>query len=135
MTYRAFNQHAQYFRYAVVGIANNAIGYFFYLLFTGLGAGPKATMTCLYCIGVGLGFIGHRKITFRHKGSITRSVALYLLAHMIGYAINFSMLYFLSDKLRFSHQWVQALAVVCVAVYLFLSFKYFVFPNVTPEVK
>jgi putative flippase GtrA len=112
-----------------VGIANNAIGYLIYLFFTSFGSGPKMTMTCLYCIGTGLGYIGHRQITFKHKGSITKSSLIYLFAHVIGYSINFLMLHFLSDKLQLPHQWIQALAVVVVAIYLFLSLKYLVFRN------
>jgi putative flippase GtrA len=135
MMHRALSKSAQFLRYAFVGIASNAIGYFVYLFFTGFGTGPKVTMTGLYCIGAGLGFIGHRQITFRHKGSIPRSIVIYLFAHLIGYGINFSMLYFLSDKLLYPHQWVQAFAVVVVAIYLFLSFKYLVFPSLTTEEK
>jgi hypothetical protein len=41
----------------------------------------------------------------------------------------------LSDKLLYPHQWVQAFAVVVVAIYLFLSFKYLVFPSLTTEEK
>jgi hypothetical protein len=42
----------QFLRYATVGLPSNLVLYAFYLIGTGLGAGPKATITMLYGFGL-----------------------------------------------------------------------------------
>lgn len=52
----------------------------------------------------------------------------YIIAHCFGYLINLVILIIFVDELGFVHQWVQAIAIVIVAAFLFLAFKFFVFP-------
>lgn len=120
---------SQLFRYAIVGIANNIAGYMFYLLITYLGATPKITMTLLYAVGAAVGFWGNRKLTFAHQGSVLGAGVRYLIAHCFGYLINLAILLVLVDQLGYAHQWVQAIAIFVVAAFLFLAFKFFVFPD------
>lgn len=117
----------QMLRYAVVGIANNSIGYLIYLLLTQLGAAPKLTMTLLYCAGATLGYAGNRRFTFAHRGNVMASGQRYLLAHFLGYLMNLAILIVFVDRLGYPHQWVQAAAIFIVAVFLFIAFKFFVF--------
>lgn len=120
---------SQLFRYAIVGIANNATGYMVYLLITYLGATPKISMTLLYAVGATVGFWGNRKLTFAHQGSVLGAGVRYLIAHCFGYLINLAILLVLVDQLGYAHQWVQAIAIFVVAAFLFLAFKFFVFPD------
>ena len=117
----------QVLRYAVVGIANNSIGYLIYLLLTHLGAAPKLTMTLLYCAGATLGYAGNRRFTFAHRGNVMASGQRYLVAHFLGYLMNLAILIVFVDRLGYPHQWVQAAAIFIVAVFLFIAFKFFVF--------
>jgi putative flippase GtrA len=117
----------QFIRYVIVGISVNLIGYCFYLLITYLGIPPKNTMTLLYTIGVILGYIGHKKISFSHSGSKVITGVKFILAHAVGYLINLGMLMYFADKLHYPHQFVQAAAIFVVALYLFIVFKTFVF--------
>lgn len=117
----------QLIRYGFVGIISNLTGYLVYLLATYYGTTPKITMSFLYAIGATLGFLGNRKFTFAHKGNILGSGLRYLLAHFIGYLINLALLIILVDKLGYAHQWIQAIAIFIVAIFLFLAFKFFVF--------
>jgi putative flippase GtrA len=116
-------------RYGLVGAISNASLYFVYLLITYFGVEPKKVMTILYVIGAFLGFIGHRKWTFTHKGALLGSGARYFIAHLFGYLINFLILLTFVDKLGYPHQWVQATAIFVVAGFLFVTFRYFVFPK------
>lgn len=120
---------SQLFRYGLVGVVTNLALYFFYLSITYLGIEPKKAMTISYIVGVFLGFIGHRKWTFMHKGALLGSGARYIIAHLFGYLINFLILLTFVDKLGYPHQWVQAAAIIVVAAFLFVTFRYFVFPN------
>jgi putative flippase GtrA len=120
---------SQLFRYGLVGVVTNLALYFFYLLITYLGIEPKMAMTISYIIGAFIGFIGHRKWTFAHKGALLGSGARYFIAHLFGYLINFLILLTFVDRLGYSHRWVQAAAIIVVAGFLFVTFRYFVFPK------
>jgi putative flippase GtrA len=100
-----------------------------YLLVTNLGATPKITMTLLYGVGAAIGFMGNRKLTFAHKGSLLGSGVRYIIAHCFGYLINLAILIVLVDKLGYPHQLVQAIAILVVAAFLFMVFKFFVFTD------
>lgn len=119
----------QFFRYGLLGIATNAIGYSLFLLITYFGGEHKRTMTLLYALGAIIGFLGNRQWTFAHKGAALGSGTRYLIAHFLGYLINLLILLTLVDRLGYSHQWVQAAAIIVVAGFLFCAFKYFVFPT------
>lgn len=120
----------QFLTYGIVGLSLNLILYFLYLIFVTLGADPKLSMTLVYVIGVVVGFYSHRKITFAHTGSVSRSITRFLIAHGIGYIINLSCLFILVDTFGFAHQLIQALSILIVALYLFIIFKFWVFPEV-----
>lgn len=117
----------QLMRYGLVGFGINAILYSFYLLLVFLGAEPKISMSVVYVIGLGIGFYGHRKLTFSHTENYKHAIARYLIAHLGGYSINFLLLLILVDFMGLSHALVQAVSIFIVAAYLFIIFKYWVF--------
>lgn len=117
----------QVFRYGIFGISRNSLGYITYLLITYLGVSPKIAMSILYCVGTVVGFFGNRKFIFVHDGSMLKSGIRYLVAHLMGYIINLVILIVMVDKLGYAHQWVQVLAIIVVAGFLFMCFKVFVF--------
>lgn len=119
----------QLLRYGLVGVLQNLTMYLLYLLITYFGAEPKQVMTGLYIVGASIGFIGHRNWTFSHEGAVIGSGARYVIAHLFGYLINYLMLLTFADKLGYPHQWVQASAIIVVALFLFVTFRYFVFPK------
>jgi putative flippase GtrA len=114
-------------RYAAVGLALNAAGYALYLGATWLGAGHKTTMSVLYAAFVAAGYWGHRRWAFRHRGDVPSSLARYLVAHALGYGLNLLLLAWFADHLGFPHQLVQAAAIVAVAGFLFVAFRFFAF--------
>lgn len=117
----------QALRFAAVGAATNAVGFVLYLLATGLGGTPKATMSVLYVVGTATGFWGNRTVTFGHSGSLTRAGVRYAAAYAVGYLINFAILAVMVDRLGYPHQVAQAIATVLVAVFLFVALKLYVF--------
>ncbi len=119
----------QIIRYGIVGVLNNLLGYLIYLLITFFWLDPKVAVSILYPIGATTAYFGHAKYSFSYQGNHTNAVLRYAFAHFVGYSVNVFMLFILSDKLKFSHQAVQALAIVVVAGILFLMFRYFVFPH------
>ncbi len=117
-------------RYAFVGIVSNLVGYLVYFLVTYIGISPKIAMTILYVVGATSGYIGNRKFTFAYNGSFMGSGFRYLIAQFLGYLINLFILIVFVDCYTYPHQWVQAAAIFIVAGFLFIAFKFFVFPNV-----
>ena len=117
----------QLIRYGLVGLVSNAAIYFVYLLITYLGIEPKTAMTLVYIIGASIGFIGNRKWTFAHRGDSSSAALRYVLAHLFGYLLNLLILFTFVDHLGYVHQWVQAVAIIIVAGFLFVVFKYLVF--------
>lgn len=103
--------------------------YFVYLLTTYLGVEPKKAMTLLYIIGASIGFVGHRKWSFSHRGDATQAAIKYAAVHLSGYMLNLLILSIFVDRLGYAHQVVQAVAIIAVAGFLFIVFKYFVFPK------
>lgn len=119
----------QVIRYGFVGVLNNLLGYLIYLLITFFGVDPKLAITILYPVGAVTAYFGHLKYSFSYRGTYASTMLRYALAHLVGYGVNFAMLFVLSDELKLPHQAVQASAIFVVAGILFLMFKYFVFPH------
>lgn len=119
----------QLFRFGVIGLLQNGIGYGLYLILTLAGLPPKPTMTVLYLVGATASFLANRRFTFGHTGKLTHAGIRFVLAHLGGYLINLLLLWWLVDKNGYPHQWVQAGAIFIVAAYLFVSFRFFVFPD------
>jgi putative flippase GtrA len=119
----------QFLKYSLIGIVSNGTGYVLYLILTSLSLEPKVAMTLVYLTGATIGFIGNRQWTFRHTGKISSSLAKYTLVHSFGYLLNYSILHVFVDRMGYPHQIVQAIAIIIVAVFLFVTFKIIVFRN------
>lgn len=119
--------HTQVIRYTVVGLASNSALYLLYLTITALGVGHKSAMTGLYLFGILQTFIFNKRWTFAHSGATKPSLCRYLAAYGMGYILNLVMLQVFVDRLGFAHQIVQGVAVVLVAIILFLLQRYWVF--------
>lgn len=117
----------QLFHYSLVGIGSNLVGYIIYLLITYFGGTPKTTMSILYGVGATISFWGNRKLTFAHKGNLLGTLVRYFFAHSLGYCLNLVILIVMVDNFGYAHQWVQAIAILIVAFFLFFTFKFFVF--------
>lgn len=117
----------------MVGLATNAAGYLLYLAVTSLGVEPKRGMTALYVLGMAVGFAGNRSWAFSHQGPMLGPLGAYLAAHAVGYGLNLLILAVFVDRLGYAHQWVQAVAIVVVAAFLFVAFRYIVFAPMGPR--
>ncbi len=115
--------------YGIIGLTSNLVGYAAYLALTHWGAEPKLAMSLLYAIACSIGFFGNRRWTFGHQGSVLRAALRFLAAHFLGYLMNLSILVVFVDRLGYPHQVVQALAIFVVAAFLYIAFRWFVFPQ------
>jgi len=123
----ASGTHAQFLRYAAVGLTSNILLYLTYLALTRIGVGHKTAMTGLYVISVLITFLANRNWTFQHRGAAQTTLIRYLTAYAVGYLLNFVLLWLAADRMGLPHQLVQFVAIFLVAVSLFLMQKYWVF--------
>lgn len=122
----------QFISYTLIGLLTNVLGYALYVALTYLWGSPKLTMTLLYCTGALTGFLANRRYTFEHEDHIGLAGARYLMVQFSGYLLNLGLLLLFVDWLGFSHQIVQAVAIVVVAIFLFVLLRIFVFvPSLT----
>lgn len=117
----------QLVRYGIVGLMSNGLGYAIFLCLTYMGIGPKQAMSLLYLSSIGFSYWGNWRWTFTHNGSLLNTSGRFLLTHTVGYLLNFLLLLLFVDRWGYPYQWVQALAIIIVALFVFTAFKFFVF--------
>lgn len=121
--------HLQALRFAVVGLASNAVLYLIYLSMTSAGVGPKLAMSLVYAIGVAQTFLFNKRWTFNHLGRHDTALMRYLTVYAGGYLVNLAVLAWLVDGWGLPHQLVQGAMILTLAAVLFLLQKYWVFRN------
>lgn len=117
----------QLFLYGITGVVLNLFGFVLYLLITRFGVEPKLAMTCLYGVGVVTSFFANKYLVFRRQYAGYEVFIKFCMAHIVGYIINFLLLYYFYNLLGFAHEIVQFVAMFLVALYLFVVFKLLVF--------
>ncbi len=119
----------QFVRFVIIGVVSNAIGYGLYLAITAFGVMPSHAVTAIYITSATLAYFGNKSLTFTSNASVWSTGARYIIAQLIGYAINIALLAILHDYYGYSHQLVQLIAIGVVAVYLYITLKVFVFQD------
>jgi putative flippase GtrA len=111
----------------VVGAATNALGFAIYVLFTRLGVSPVLTISVFYPVHISSAFYFNKKWSFNHHGRLSTSAVRFLIAYVGCYLLNVIVLKFFNGYCGYSHLIVQAIAILVIAVLLFLTQKYWVF--------
>jgi len=117
----------QFFRYALVGVGSNAIGYGLYLLITSIGFGSIQGMSLVYITACLISFVGNKRWTFADPSRSKSLLPRYFFSHIAGYLSNLLLLLAFHVQFGLPHQWVQLFAAIFVAIELFLLNKYYVF--------
>ena len=119
--------HIQMLRFAVVGLASNAVLYLVYLGMTAAGMGPKLAMSLVYGIGVAQTFLFNKRWTFKHDGRLDTAFIRYISVYAAGYLANLLVLAWLVDGLGYPHQIVQGVMILALAGCFFILQKLWVF--------
>lgn len=114
--------------YILVGIGSNFLGYLLYLL-GAFWLDPKVAMTVLYFTGIGISYIGNRKFTFPEARSSSFTLIRYFAVYLLGYILNLFLILFFVDILGYQHQLVQGIAILLVAIFLFIGLRFMVFTH------
>lgn len=115
--------------YAMAGVLINTAGFITYIIITNFGGAPKPTMSFLYLSGVFVSFFTNSQLSFSYAGSMSKAFFRFLTVHALGYSINLLILFVFVDLLAYSHQYVQGMSILIIAIFLFIAFRYFVFAN------
>jgi putative flippase GtrA len=118
------------YRYSVVGLLNNAWGYFLYLFVTWLGMDPRLAVSMFYPVAAVSAYFAHAKYSFNYQMGVTSAKFRFVIAQIIGYLVNVTMLSVLVERFGYPHQIVQAAAIFVIAGVLFFLFRFYVFPVV-----
>jgi putative flippase GtrA len=121
-------------RFVVVGVANNLIGFGAFVVLSLMGVAAVPAMTVSYGIGIVISFVGNRKWTFGHSGSIVRTLFRFAAANVVGYGINYALLGLFVSLLGLPQIPGQLFATCSVAVCTFLMMRLWVFPSVKTNV-
>ena len=118
---------SQLARYALTGLAANALLYGCYLILS-TRLGHTLAMTITYCSSVLCTFVFNRRWTFGHRGRASGALFRYVVTYVLGYVVNLFALSLLVDTAGLPHQAVMAALIAISAGVIFLAQKYWVFP-------
>ena len=90
---------------------------------------PKVVVAVFYPVGALISFFANKEWSFSYSGPLGSSMLRFVIAHFFGYFMNLGILYVCVDLLSYPHELVQIAAIFLVALFLFLAFRYFVFPE------
>ena len=119
-------------RFVMVGLGVNIFLYLTYLVLVHAGTGVKSAMTIAYATGVVAGFLLNRQWTFSFDGGLSGPFWKYIIAYLSGYILNYICLLVFVDLAGLSHQLVQGLVVIVLAILMFAAQKYWIF-RMAPE--
>lgn len=120
------------FRYCWVGIGINLSCYLTFFCLVTAGLPPKIVVSVLYVVGIAVGYVVHRSVSFRSRARHRVSIPGYLGAHVVGFATNLGLIVVLSDGLGWDVRLVQLVAIGVVAAELFVLMQVVAFrPEMT----
>lgn len=118
----------QAIRFLLVGSANTIAGLCFIYGLIFFGVGPVIANFVGYAVAVPLGYVSHALVSFDYRGRHARSFPRYLIALVIAYVINLTILLGVMKILFLSKYLAQIPAFMSYAVVFLLLNRHFVFP-------
>lgn len=116
-------------RFAVVGLTSNLLGYLLFVGLSLLGASAFAALTGSFLLSMVISYFGNRGFTFAHHGSWRSSAAKFLAVAAFAYGFNFGILWLFVQLWGMPQIVVQFFAVGAVALGTFTLMRLWVFPR------
>jgi putative flippase GtrA len=115
-------------RYALVGVANTALGFGCILVLQEfLEVQPYLANGVGFAMGLCMSYFLNRRFAFRSSRAHTVAAPAFLLAAAVSFAVNMAVLRLGLTILGLPDSWAQGLAVVSYAVCFYLLNRYVVF--------
>lgn len=116
-------------RFAVVGLSSNLLGYLLFVGLSLLGASAFTALTGSFLLSMVISYFGNRGFTFAHQGNWRRSAAKFLAVAVFAYCFNFGILWLFVQLWGMPQIVVQFFAVGAVALCTFTLMRWWVFPT------
>jgi putative flippase GtrA len=121
------NQSGTLARFLLVGVMNTLTTLSLIFLAKGwMGLGDAAANALGYAVGLTLSFILNRRWTFRHQGSISRSLPAFLAVQALAYLLNLTCVLSLIE-LGVNAYLAQAMGIPPYTLASYLGSRYLVF--------
>lgn len=117
----------QLVRYGVVGVGVNIMGYLAFLGMMAAGLHHQLAATLMFVLAVLASYLVNRNWSFQHKGRVGRSFANYAALYFAAWLLDVLVLWIFIDAMHYHYAIVQGLAIVGIALLLFLGQRYWVF--------
>lgn len=119
---------ARVVRFGAVGVGNGLVyAGVVAALVHGAGIAPTPASVAGYCASVPLGFVGHRRLSFRSNGRWTAEALRFVLIQAINLAITIVAMHGATAWLRLAWGWGAAATVVLIPIANFLCLNFWVF--------
>lgn len=125
--FQALTKYREIFMFGIIGVATNILGYCTYLFLTYWGLTPRITITILYPMFFLISFFVHRRFSFRSQSEVHIAGPKYIFTQVVGFLVNWILLFVFVDLGNFDHRIIQALAILIVGFLLFFLNKRYVF--------
>ena len=99
----------------------NLTGYIAFVVLVRNGLDPKISISFLYPVMVALSYFLYGNLVFHGEYS-KNSLFKFIITHISGYLANLLLLFIFIDIFALTHELSQLIAMVIVALYLFLIF-------------
>jgi putative flippase GtrA len=120
-------------RFGLVGVASGLVyAAVTVLLVRVFGAAPLAASVAGYCASVPLGFVGHRRFSFRSHGHWTVEAVRFVTTQAINVTVTAAIMHGVTAWLGVSYVWGMAGAVVLVPIGNFACLSLWVFRAEAP---
>lgn len=116
-------------RFGLVGVFSNIATYVAYLFLVAYGFDHKISMSIMFLIGIVLTFSLNMRWSFSRQEFVRKSFVRYVLAYCAAYFINLATLLLFVDYFALSPKITQAVAIVLIAIMLFIVQKLWVFSS------
>lgn len=124
----------QFIRFALVGVANTALGYaVIFGCMYGLGWSALASNVAGYAVGLLVSFTLNRRFTFRSEGKARAELLRFVCIFAVAWSANFAVLIVLLNVVHMNEVLAQILAGVVYFVLSYVMSKYYVFRSTSPD--
>lgn len=118
---------AQAIRFGVVGVKNNIIYYFLYVVLSLVGIGHSLAVVVVYAFGLAYSFLFNKNFVFKDRGNSTFKFAKYGLVYLLGLSVNLTALRVLTVDFGVNHFVAQGLLILLVSAIVFILLRTLVF--------
>jgi len=115
----------RFFRYGIVGLLANVMGYGMFLLLLFMGTSPVLATGITFVVMVSVGYVANRRWTFRSREAHARDLTRYLAAYSAGLMVAMGAMYVLAGFMPPALAQVGVIGLSAIVIFFSLEFLRF----------